>query len=595
MTTIELVRLAIGESRNAEALDGARTAISTQLHEPDPELLYLAGLACARMGAVGQAQEWYTRIDSSRVRDEQLLGDILGLAGRISKQRFESSRTTNEDRAIRHAIDSFVHYRRAYEAHGTSYAAINTAAMAFVAGESAVSRQFAQLAIDACSAAFDHWACATRGEAYLLLDNAASARAEYQAAYRLACDQHGVIASIRRQLKLLASPLAVECLSDVPAPIVIAFSGHMIDQPGRRNPRFTESMVDEVAGRLRTHIQGYGQAIGFSQAACGADILFLEAMQKAGMQTNIYLPFATGDYLSTSVAFAGVDWTRRHQESLRSATRVTRVTEERYLGDDILFEHAAEVIQGMAFLRARELATTPRMLTVEARGSHLTIGGTVSTASRWSKQGWISERIELNSNFSAVGGAETSSVPKLPGVSQRRMQSFVFADVTGFSKMREEYTPKFVDSFLTTVRRILDVLEQPPADANTRGDGLYLVFDTPDGAAEFATSLLAAIRTIDWIALELPRDTTVRIGLHIGPAYRTFDPVMNKNTFYGTHVNRTARLEAIVQPGQIFATEAFAASIAAKGERNFRCEYIGEMQLAKDFGVAPLYRVHRRT
>ena len=595
MNTIEFIRSAIAESRNAEALDVARNAISTQAHEPDSELLYLAGLACARMGAVGQAHEWYTRIDSSGVRDEQLLGDILCLAGRISKERFEMWRASDQDRALRHAVDSFVHYRRAYEAHGTSYAAINTAAMAFVAGESAVSRQFAQLAIDACSAAVDHWAYATRGEAYVLLGNAASARAEYQTAYQLACNQHGVIASMRRQLRLLSSPLAIECLSDVPAPVVIAFSGHMIDQPGRRNPRFTESMVDEVADRIRAHIQGYRQAIGFSQAACGADILFLEAMQQAGMQTNVFLPFASVDYLSTSVAFAGVDWTRRHHQALRAATRVTLITEERYLGDDILFEHVADVIQGMAFLRASELATTPRMLTVEARGSNLMIGGTASTSSRWSEQGWISERIELNSSLSVVGGAETDSVPRLHGLSQRRIQSFVFADVTGFSKMPEEYTPKFVDSFLTTVRRIIDELKQPPADANTRGDGLYLVFDTADSAAEFATSLLAAIRTIDWMALELPPDTTVRIGLHTGPAYRTYDPVMKKHTFYGSHVNRTARLEAIVQPGQIFATEAFAASMAAKGEGNFRCEYIGETKLAKNFGVAPLYRLYRRT
>lgn len=594
MNTVELIRLAIAESRNAQALDVARNAISTQADEPEPELLYLAGLACARMGAVGQAHEWYSGIDLSSVRDDQLLGDILCLAGGISKQRFETSRTPNEDRAIRHAVDSFVHYRRAYQANGMSYAAINTAAMAFLAGESAVSRQFAQLAIDACSAAGDHWACATRGEAWLLLDNRPSARAEYQAAYRQACNQHGVIASIRRQLRLLASPLAIECLSDVPAPVVIAFSGHMIDRPGRRNPRFTESMVDEVADRLQAHIQGYGQAIGFSQAACGADILFLEAMQQAGMQTHVYLPFATADYLSTSVAFAGVDWIRRHHRALSAATRVTLATEERYLGDDLLFEHAADVIQGMAFLRARELATTPRLLTVEARGSDMLIGGTVSTASRWSEQGWISERIELNSSLSVLGGAESESVPQVHGLSQRRMQSFVFADVTGFSKMPEAYTPKFVDTFLTTVRRILDALKQPPADVNTRGDGLYLVFDTPDAAAEFATSLLAAIGTIDWIALELPQDTTVRIGLHTGPAYRTYDPVMKKYTFYGSHVNRTARLEAIVQPGQIFATEAFAASMAAKGEGIFRCEYIGETQLAKNFGVAPLYRLHRR-
>jgi adenylate cyclase len=76
--------------------------------------------------------------------------------------------------------------------------------------------------------------------------------------------------------------------------------------------------------------------------------------------------------------------------------------------------------------------------------------------------------------------------------------------------------------------------------------------------------------------------------------FQTFDPVMGKPTFYGTHVNRAARLEPVVQPGHIFATEAFAASLMASGEARYACHYIGAMPLAKQFGIARLYRLVER-
>lgn len=592
MNTAEAVRKAITESRNAEALDLARDAIAAEADAINPEMYYLAGLASARMGAFGQAQQWYARIDSSMVRDEQLLGDILCLSGRIFKHRFEILRETDPDRATVHALDSFMQYKRAFEAYGTPYAAINSATMAFLVGETEPARRFARLAIKASSAAADHWACATRGEAHLLLGDAPAALDEYRAAYSKAHNQHGVIASIRQQLVLLGTPTALECLSEVPAARVIAFAGHMLDHADRTCPRFDVSMVNEVAEALRVRISQFGQAIGFSQAACGGDILFLEAMQAACMQTVVILPFAESDYLETSVAFAGDDWVERHHRVMKGATQVILATEERYLGDDVLFEHAADLIQGMALLRARQLATSPCMLTVEGEGSATLPGGTVSTAARWALRGWDIERIVLK-----AGAAQNQSVIAAPHTTptqtplRRTIQSFVFADVTGFSRMPEEYTPAFVDAFLSAVRRVMDGLRESPADANTRGDGLYFVFDSPYGAAEFASSLLAAVRSIDWLSLGLPSATTVRIGLHTGPAYRTHDPVMNKATFYGSHVNRAARLEAIVRPGQIFTTESFAATLAAVSDTSFSCDYIGYMPLPKQFGVAALYRL----
>ena len=593
MNNIESIRDLIAQSRNAEALDAVRASVSDSADPPAAEAAYLACLACVRMGAFAEAQTWYGRLDLTTIADASLRSDALGVAVRISKLRFAALKSVDEHRAIRHAVEAFIHYKKAFDEYVTPYAAINAAAMAWIIGENAACRQFAHIALIGSLGLAGVWPCATRAEAHLLLGDVTAAQTEYRAAYGLARGQHGLVASMRRQLDLLAVPGSHDCLNEVPAPVVIAFTGHMLDRPDREVPRFTGTMADAVARRLREKIDGYGQVVGFSQAACGADILFLEAMQEAGMQTTVVLPFSAADYLETSVTFAGPAWVARHRKVLANATRVVHATEERYLGDDVLFQHAADLIQGMAFLRASELATTPHLLVVAQSGAESHLGGTVATATRWNSADWTSDCIELEPTVLPALQAERQPMTGEPMPSRRTIHSFMFADVTGFSKMPEEYTPAFVDTFLTSIRCVLDAMQRPPVDANTRGDGLYLVFDSANDAAICAHNVLAAIRATDWTALGLPQDTTVRIGLHAGPAYRTYDPVMRKDTFYGSHVNRAARLEAIVQPGQIYATETFAALLAVNGETGFRCEYIGETQLPKSFGTAPLYRVLR--
>ncbi|HSG34803.1 MAG TPA: adenylate/guanylate cyclase domain-containing protein [Sphingomonadaceae bacterium] len=321
-------------------------------------------------------------------------------------------------------------------------------------------------------------------------------------------------------------------------------------------------------------------------------------MQEAGMQTNIVLPCAQEDFVEASVGFAGDEWRARFERVLNGSTRVVLATEEAYLGDEVLFEHAANLIQGMAFLRARELSTQPLLLTVSEPKSAERTGGTAATAREWWSKGGAVENIDLAALRGEDYAPRVSEPDKVaPAIAARpatprSLKSLVFADIRGFSKMAERYTPEFASMFLHTCKQVLDSLDDSPVDANTRGDALFIVFERPHHAAEFAVRLLTALDALDWPAFGLPADTSVRVGLHAGPVYSVFDPVMSKTTFYGTHVNLAARLEPVVQPGHIFATEAFAASLVAEGQSRFQCDYIGAMPLAKRFGQARLYRVH---
>lgn len=563
--------------------------------EPDvAELSYLGALACARMGAIGEAKRWLGQIDRGQLRDDSLAADVWSLAGRIAKERYSAvgDKTSDEAReSARIAIDC---YRRAFDISRSAYPAINAATMSMLAGDSTFALTLAREALDALGTDKDHWHHATAGEAHLTLGDIADARNQYKEAHKLAGNRYGDIASMRRQLLLIDSPEARDLLSAVPAPSVIAFSGHMIDHPDRPSPRFPPNLEARVATALREKLAALGPAIGYAQAACGADILFLEAMQNAGMQTMVVLPFAKEDFVEASVAFAGHEWVTRFESVLKKATRIILATEEAFLGDDVLFEHAANLIQGMASLHARDLLTKPLMLTVREPESAKLAGGTAANTQVWLKRGGVVEEIGIaglrDSGAGKIPARSSRPTPQSANPAQRSLKTLLFADIAKFSQLAEQHTPRFVGMFLEICRKTLDVLDFEPADANTRGDALFMVFEKPGHAAEYAVRLQQAVSKIDWPAFGLA-GTGVRIGLHTGPVYRIYDPVMAKPTFYGTHVNRAARLEPIVQPGHIFVTEAFAASLVAEEEERFNCQYIGAMPLAKKFGDARLYRL----
>jgi class 3 adenylate cyclase len=589
------IRDALNAGLNVQALDLARSAAAGDA--ADPEIDYLAALASARLGALDEAEKRLAKIDRASLGNRLLAVEVWSLAGRIAKDRFAATADRSSAAAQEFAHAAIANYERAHALSGSAYPAVNAATMAMLAGDAPRATRLAQQVLGTAGGGGDHWHHATAGEALLVLGQFDKARVNYVEAYRLAGHRFGDIASMRRQLLLIGTQAARALAEALPAPQVIAFSGHMIDHPERPLPRFPAHIEARVAAALREKVAALGPSIGYAQAACGADILFLEAMQDAGMQTQIVLPFPAAEFVGSSVRFAGDAWVGRFERALARATRVVLATEEGFLGDDVLFEHAANLIQGMAYLRAMELSAHPLMLTVQEHGAAEAIGGTAATARNWLRKGGRIETIDIaalrgDAPLSPKAALETAAMPEtVDARPRRRLASLLFADVSGFSRMPEQYAPRFAELFLGTCRRVLDSVPNRAIHANTHGDGLFLVFDLPSQAAEFAHRLQHEIGQFDWPALGLAPETGVRIALHTGPLFRIFDPVTARHTFYGTHVNRTARLEPVVQPRHIFVTEEFAASLVAEDQERFTCDYIGTMQLAKKFGDARLYRL----
>ena len=48
-----------------------------------------------------------------------------------------------------------------------------------------------------------------------------------------------------------------------------------------------------------------------------------------------------------------------------------------------------------------------------------------------------------------------------------------------------------------------------------------------------------AVDVADWSAFGLPEGSRIRVGLHAGPVFRGFDPVIGRDNFFGASVTRT--------------------------------------------------------
>jgi adenylate cyclase len=259
------IREALDAGLNAQALDLARAAPKDATDAA--EILYLGALASARMGAIGEAEKWLAQIDPQPLGDSPLAVEVWSLAGRIAKEHYAEARDRTSASARDFAQGAIEFYQRAFALSGTAYPAVNAATMAMLSGDLPAAHAHARQALAALGTAGDHWDHATAGEALLILARLDEARAQYAEAYRLAGNRFGDVASMRRQLLMIGSPAARELATVLPAPQVIAFSGHMIDRPARASPRFPARLEAMVDTDLYEKIENLGLSFGYAQAA----------------------------------------------------------------------------------------------------------------------------------------------------------------------------------------------------------------------------------------------------------------------------------------------------------------------------------------
>jgi len=228
-------------------------------------------------------------------------------------------------------------------------------------------------------------------------------------------------------------------------------------------------------------------------------------------------------------------------------------------------------------------------------------GGTTYFVNKWTAGGYPAREIDLAALRTQLSRPLTAWRPTAPpqrtvtvGALKRQVQAMLFSDVKNFSHLSDTKLPVFILKFFDEVADVIAASPHPPTFRNTWGDGLFLVFDRVIDCADFALRLLDRMGQVHWEEMDLPHDTALRLGLHAGPVYPHLDKIIERRNFFGSHVNRAARIEPVTTPGCAFTSEQFAAALAVEPRHAFVCEYVGVENLAKDYDRCPLYRLGRR-
>lgn len=111
--------------------------------------------------------------------------------------------------------------------------------------------------------------------------------------------------------------------SDEPLRHAIVFTGHMIDAPGRAEPRFPAAMEPVARDAIRREVASLiealpGPALGIAGGASGGDILFHEVCAELNLPTRVLLPLPEGPFIAESVAQAGPGWIARFGAVMKS-------------------------------------------------------------------------------------------------------------------------------------------------------------------------------------------------------------------------------------------------------------------------------------
>jgi len=338
----------------------------------------------------------------------------------------------------------------------------------------------------------------------------------------------------------------------------------------------------EISAFLAPHRVGF--ACG--SLASGAGILIAEALLDQGVPLRVVLPFDTAEFEQTSVAPAGPGWLDRFRACLGGAESVVHASDSSFMGDDELYGYAGRIAMGQALNRAAFLDAPAQQLAVWDRTEGVALAGTAQDVAAWKASGHPTHVIALRPS-------ERPPKETGPPSATRQIGAILFTDLSGFSRLRDEQFPLFVDQVLGPMGAVLDGHGEAVLWRNSWGDAIAAVFSDVTEAAGCALGLHEALAGIDLESIGLPKDLGLRIGAHAGPVMAMTDPVTHKPTYWGRELTRAARIEPRTPEGEVYVTDAFAALLSLEPVAPFTTEYVGRVTTAKAFETIPMYQLRR--
>jgi hypothetical protein len=409
-----------------------------------------------------------------------------------------------------------------------------------------------------------YWDAVTIAECLLVAGEIEPAREAYAGAAGGGHVAHAHLATTRAQARLLLKHLGLgenEFDPCFPLPGVMAFTGHRIDSPGRPTPRFPEALAPAVRERIRTAIAETKTGFGYSAAANGADILFLECLQEAGLETYVHLPLPEEDFLRESVIHsASPGWLDRYRAVTANATEFTCATGA---GGPLAFDYGNRLLLGAATQRARQLGSELLLLAVwDGQPGEAGSGGTADYIQLARAAGCSVRTIDL------PGGPASPAKQKPPG---EDMPDHLLSTLT-FSFSHDEEAERHLAALFR---------ETGTFHREISGSRIRLFFRKPAAAAQAARA----------IARDLQPQLAGALGLHTGPVSVGTHPLTGGMVIRGAHASISDDLAALEPVGLIYTSSAFASLLGLDVGSDSRSEFLGFRSLRPGSPREPVFQL----
>jgi len=524
--------------------------------ETEARLRHLAVLSLMEVGALERARQELELLERSGWNH----GDLQGLRGRLAKTLGLLKSNPEDARkwflVAREAyLAPYLTARETFLINGDMaagqtayYLGINAASLTAWSGDLEQSRALAggilEICAKLCAAASvgdagvlppDPWLEATRGEAFLLRGETASAEAAFRAAASAMENRWRPLQSMRRQALETArrtgiAQTLVEGWFQAPELHFLGLSGEA------ETERVCDILSKSQKPIVFYFLRGPGQLEEARRLLDHCEEFHLGLDQPLRCMKDQLAP-------EQESVLQGI---------LASVTRLHGEEELNCLGEPASTGFAFLLFRGAALLRAHELDIIPCGLSaIQSQHSHQD---------------------------------DADGMP---------FRAMLFADAKGYSGLDTASLRIFNRDFLGLIGEVVARYRETILTVRTAGDGLFVVFRDLPCAIGFSLALRDATAAVDWTSRGLPAGLGLRISLDAGPVLEYSDPVTGRPEVAGHLVNRAARIEPITPVNHVYASRTLAALALALEVPDVRFEYAGETVLPKGFGTLPLYHLTR--
>ncbi len=564
--------------------------VALRINPEDEFFRYCAVLALSRCNAKQRALDAFysyklhtSENEYVRTLEARILKDLafLGIDESGSTLQLDTQR----------CLAAAVTYQKAFDQTGGHYAAINAATLFMLAGEMQLAHSLATsaLAFALKDAGPPYFSLATQAEAFLLLGRLDEARAAIAAAAAHNTQNILTRARTHHQLKLVCKYLHIEpeILDPLLPETVIHYCGHAF----YNHHPIDAQAENELQRNIEKMISSNHCSIAYGSLMAGSDILFAESFVKLGCELNVWLPFGVENFCNVAVRPAGEQWVDRFHACIRQANTVSFATESDFLEDESLFGYCSDVAMGMTIMRANSLGVSPMQLAVLNPNLAKSSRGTINIINKWS---------HLGHQTMHIPGPDMAPRPPTRKSGQdnpeheREPHALLFSDVRGYSKLNDRGILWYYTELQPLLAKVLKEFKSDVQHVDTWGDAIFLVTRKASTAAKIAVAMNTVLAEIDQSGLEIDEPLMLRIGLHFGPVYKLYDHLAGCHTYSSHDVTKTARIEPVTPPGEIFGTEPFVAMLELEGEGWAHFEYAGTLSSAKDFGAFRMFHIRTR-